>query len=391
MLQDLCRDKLGWDDVISEKYQRLWAEWQKNLPLLEKLNVSRCFKPEWFVGKEVSCQLHHFSDASEIGYGTVSYLRLEDENGNINSSLVFGKSRVAPLKQITIPRMKLTAAALAVKINNMILKELEYDVTDVCFWTDSTAVLRYIANDTARYHTFVANRVNQIRECTQVEQWRHIEGKMNPADIASRGLSFKDVSSGRSDLWLNGPSFLTKPESEWPELINLSPDFPDDEEELKTVASILSNEEDSVLKIYDYHSSWSRLNKCIAWLLRVKDYLRSRFGHGSMNHTSQRITKEEMDRAEMAIVKHLQNSHFRRELEALNAGKCVPGNSSISQLDSILDVNGMIRVGGRLRRANLDYDVRHPLLIPKETRIGKLMIIVISLLDIWERMLSWLT
>ncbi|XP_063417178.1 uncharacterized protein LOC134699508 [Mytilus trossulus] len=175
------------------------------------MRIDRCYKPENF-GKVVSSQLHCFSDASEIGYGIVFYLRLVDNEGMIHCSFVLGTSRVAPLKKVTIPRMELTAATRAVKLSTVILEELKYSIDKTFFWTDSMSELRYISNQNIRFHTFVANRLEVIHEATLVDQWKYINTKLNPADYASRGMSVSKFESNPD--WFNGPEYLWKPEIE---------------------------------------------------------------------------------------------------------------------------------------------------------------------------------
>jgi hypothetical protein len=162
-LQDLCRKKLDWDDVISEEGQKRWNAWLNDLPQLEKFVIDRCLKPTDF-GTITSSQIHNFSDASQAGYGAVAYLRLTDDRGNTSSSFVMGKSRLAPIKSVTIPRMELSAAVLATRLDKITREELSLPVDQSFFWTDSTCVLRYIENDTKRFQTFVANRVAAIRD-----------------------------------------------------------------------------------------------------------------------------------------------------------------------------------------------------------------------------------
>jgi hypothetical protein len=149
LLQELCQKNIGWDEPISQEDQKKWQQWLEELPKLETLEVKRCHKPV-YLGEIKSCQLHHFSDASEKGYGTGSYVRFEDQEGHVSCSLMLGKTRVSPLKKVTIPWLELTAAMKAVEINHMMLKELDYPVDESYYWTDSQCVLRYIANDTTR-------------------------------------------------------------------------------------------------------------------------------------------------------------------------------------------------------------------------------------------------
>ena len=119
------------------------------------------------------------------------------------------KSCVAPLKPVTIPRLELTATLVSVKISAILQRELEYDQITEVFWTDSKVVIGYISNDARRFHIFVANRVQQIRDHTSPSQWKYVETDLNPADDASHGLYAKDLI--KNSRWWNGPHFLWKP------------------------------------------------------------------------------------------------------------------------------------------------------------------------------------
>ena len=173
-------------------FSQQWNEWLQDLEKLSDFKVQRCVKPVNF-GEIKSAQLHHFADASERGYGTVSYLRLENVDGDVHCSFIIGKSRVAPLKQTTIPRLELTAATVAVRTDKMLKSELEIPIDETKFWTDSMVVIRYIRNTSTRFQTFVANRLAVIREGSEPDEWRYINTKHNPADLASRGLSANDI------------------------------------------------------------------------------------------------------------------------------------------------------------------------------------------------------
>ena len=204
ILQELCREGASWDDDIPEHLKPRYNEWREDLHLLSSLKIPRCYKPADF--KVKSAELQNFSDASTDGYGQCSYLRLKDENGNIHCALVMAKSRVAPLKNITIPRLELTAAVVSAKVSSFLRRELEYEDVKEVFWTDSQAVLGYINNEVRRFHVFVANGVQQIRDLTSPQQWRYIDTKKNPADYASRGLRAQDLIN--KEDWWNGPEFL---------------------------------------------------------------------------------------------------------------------------------------------------------------------------------------
>ena len=155
---------------------------------LQGLSIPRCYHPHDF-GTIKGVELHHFSDASSVGYGQCTYLRLKDDKEVVHCCLVMGKSRVAPTKVTPIPRLELTAAVVSVKISELLAAELEYGNVEEFFWTDSKVVLGYIGNQARRFHTFVANRVQRICTHTTPQQWKHVKTEDNPADHASRGLT----------------------------------------------------------------------------------------------------------------------------------------------------------------------------------------------------------
>ena len=190
IIQRLCENNLNWNEPIDDDTIQEWLKWRNNLMNLNGKSIARYLKPENF-GTVVNCTLHHFSDACESGYGQSSYIRLLNQSGQVHCTLLIGKSRVAPLKFVSIPRLELTAATLSVKISKMLKNELDIHIDDEIFWTDSKVVLGYINSDACRFKVFVANRVQQIRDHTSPKQWHYVESSSNPADDASRGLDSK--------------------------------------------------------------------------------------------------------------------------------------------------------------------------------------------------------
>lgn len=149
---------------------------------------------------------HHFFLARKDSYGQCSYVRLINQCNQIHSSLAMAKSRVVPLKPVTITRFELTAVLVSVKISAVLRKELEYGQITEVFWTGSKVVIGYISNDALRFHTFVANGVQQSRDCMPPDQWKYVEKELNPADDASCGLTVQNLVD--SSCWWNGPDFL---------------------------------------------------------------------------------------------------------------------------------------------------------------------------------------
>ena len=207
VLQRTWQLKLRWDDKLPEELLKNWNKWKEDLTLLNHVSVPRCYFPGG-CSLDATFQLHHFSDASEVGYGTVSYLRRETEDRRVDSSLVMVKSRTAPLQFVSVARLELQAATIAVRMHRLILKEIDLAISASFFWTDSKITLQYINNGTRRFKTYVASRVAEIRDASQPGQWRHCPGSLNPADEASRGIRAQQLLT--SERWFKGPAFLKK-------------------------------------------------------------------------------------------------------------------------------------------------------------------------------------
>ena len=274
ILQDLCRIKLEWDEEIAPQYMPRWENWLLDLPKLSSFSISRCLMPAEY-GQVASSQLHHFPDASEDGYGSVSYLRLVNEEGNIHCAFLFGKSRVTPRKAVTIPLLELSAATMSVRHDRMLKREIEIPLSmPSMFWSDSMSVLRYIKNETKRFHTFVANRISMIRDGSTPNQWRYVEGIVNPGDSASRPMTAEALLS--RNQWLMGPEFLWQPEEEWPQnpyLGSIPCEDPEVKADIKVSMVSVTKTVHPLTEYFHRVSSWYRLKKSIAWFLRYRDNL----------------------------------------------------------------------------------------------------------------------
>ena len=263
IVQELCKEGADWDDPVPEQVKSRWEQWRTELQVLEKFSIPRCYKPEDF-GQVVGTELHHFSDASTKGYGQCSYLWQENDKGQVHCSFVIGKARVTPLKSVTVPRLELTAAVVSAKIGEQLRKELHIGEIDEVFWTDSKVVLGYIANNSKRFHIFVANRVQQIQDLTSIKQWRYVNTESNPADDASRGLTAHQLLKSR---WSNGLEFLWKDKTQWPVETSTVKENQKNDPEVKkvvTMATITAVADDCLLNRLSIFSDWHRAKRALA-------------------------------------------------------------------------------------------------------------------------------
>ena len=198
VLHDITRQNCSWDDPVSSDIRFKWLKWQYTLRNISDIKIGRCYTPVGF-GVVKYKEIHYFCDASSSGYGAVSYMRIIDNSGRVHISFIMGKERLSPIKPVTILRLELSAATLAVKMNTTVMDELRHDnkIDNIVFWTDSTTVLHYIRNHDKRYKIFVANRLATIHAHSTVSQWRYVTTTENPADHASRGDDTTELN-----MWL---------------------------------------------------------------------------------------------------------------------------------------------------------------------------------------------
>lgn len=212
LLQKLWLEKIGWDDCVPKDILEAWTRWRQELPLLSNHYIPRCYYPKEVT--IVSTQLHGFSDASKLAYSAVVYMRLEDGDGHICTSIITSKTRVVPIKCVTIPRLELMGALMLAQILDHCKKVLGLPLSSVHAWTDSTIVLDWIQGNPRRFKLCVGNRVAQILELTPAGSWNHVVSGDNQADCASRGVFPSDLL--KHTLWWSGPSWLKSHPSKWP-------------------------------------------------------------------------------------------------------------------------------------------------------------------------------
>ncbi|XP_022835494.1 uncharacterized protein LOC111362949 [Spodoptera litura] len=202
-IQKLWLAGLEWDQEVPSNLEKEWNTYQKNLTSVVQLRV-----PRWIHtgSNNVKTELHGFSDASKQAYAAVVYLRVIDDLGRIHTSLITSKTKVAPIKQMSIPRLELCGAVLVCKLISKVGDVMGISKDDWHVWTDSEVVLAWLNGHPSRWKCFVANRVSEILTTLDTSHWAHVSTNENPADCASRG-AFAAELNGKS-IWWEGPSFL---------------------------------------------------------------------------------------------------------------------------------------------------------------------------------------
>lgn len=352
LLQHLWKYKLDWDDEVPSEIGIQWDNLRNHLGDLVTIKIPR----RVICDNCCNLQLHCFSDASEAAYGACIYVRSTDNDGRHQVKLLCAKSRVAPIKVITLPRLELCAAVVSSKLFSVVKRNMNVSPSKVFFWCDSRIVLAWLAAEPTQWKTFVSNRVSEIQQLTEGSIWRHVKSENNPADIISRGMEPNLLKV--CNLWWQGPTFLLEDEVDWlqGEEGNENLEIP----ERKIVKHIFMSNSKSFNLLTKY-SNFVKLQRVVAYCLRFRfNAVRPRDKRDSGS-----LTATEMQRSLLVLIKTVQEQEFCNEIRDLKNRRMVSKNSKIVSLYPFIDVDGLIRVGGRLRNAEVDYDQKHPIILPK--------------------------
>ena len=360
--------RLGWDTPLPERIKQQWSETMTEIPLLTGLSFQRALTPQDAVGKP---SLIVFSDGSENAYGAVAYARWKMEDGSYEARLVMSKSRVAPLKTVDIVRIELSGAVLSARLRASIQRDLQMCFEKVIHLTDSEIVHAMIQRQSYGYNTFAANRVGEIHQSTHIGEWAWVSGKLNIADVTTRGCSPCNLSADTE--WQQGPEFLKDEESVWPIKFEVNRDVqvPELRGSLKTGETAIHGEEHKLAAFVGTtceketlatridakrHSSWLFLKSVTARVLK----LYKRFQANSQTDSrAANIDSSDLRAAENFWLKYAQQS-----IEAKKYAKFKP----------VLDDNGIILVGGRTERWMAStWNQQRFVLLPKDSYISLLV------------------
>ncbi|XP_003368070.1 zinc knuckle protein, partial [Trichinella spiralis] len=339
LFQSLWERGLDWDEPLPEDVERPWLAWKSELDDLPLIRLPRALVPIP-LDHVKRIELHAFCDASERAYGAVVYLRVEPLSGPAWVRLAAAKTRVAPVKRLSLPRLELMGALMAARLICYVQEALRLDIRSISCWSDSEVTLAWIQSAASQWKPFVRNRVEEIQQLVEPTCWRHCPGKSNPADVLSRGASLKGLSKNR--CWWQGPKWLAEPMETWPRKRGQSerkpPSPPDEDRSPTLLISVVTHNPDHVLDPGRY-GDIEKLFRITALCLR--------FGHNCGSVSEDRrtgpLTAPELEAAEQIWVRIAQRQGFPKEIEALKRNGNVHARSELGPLNPYLDAAGTLR------------------------------------------------
>ncbi|XP_075162598.1 uncharacterized protein LOC142235215 [Haematobia irritans] len=362
LMQQIWLEKTGWDERLTEASSHRWNQFITDYNILNDVKLER------WIGFEPRCnvEIHGFSDASERAYGACVYSRVISSDGIVQTNLLIAKSRVAPLKAISLPRLELCGALLLAELIASLRTDLSLDNknANIFCWSDSTIVLAWLQKPPSSWTTFVANRVSKIQNLVGKECWRHVKSEHNPADIISRGVRPQELIG--STLWWYGPSWMKLSSADWQ--VQSRSEFHTIEEgrDIRSFFIYIKDFEDSLLRF----SSYSRALRVMSYVYRFIALLRKK----SSSTVEMQVSSNEIQVVKRKLAIVAQKAYFPEEYFSLTNGYPLRKTSSLLNLDPFVDEEGLLRVGGRLSNANfLPFNEKHPVILPYDCQLSRLL------------------
>lgn len=359
VIQHLWDKKRDWDDpALPDHLLAAWREWEDELPHLQSIALPRCYTGRELDNPTCEREIHVFCDASERAYGSVAYLRTENPHGVVQVAFVTARSRVAPKKQQSIPRLELCAALTGAQMARILKSELTLPIQRVVLWSDSTTVLKWLQSESCRFKVFVGTRVAEIQDLTEGDTWRYVDSAQNPADDITRGKPLDTLTP--DSRWGQGPSFLWCDPDKWPQSPQIQTDADQGEELKKPQFCGLTTTTPSHLPDAKQFSSFRDLLTATTKTLH---------GAAPGNVTAYR-------QAQLALLQQVQQESFPIDYAQLQSGKPVAKSSRLLKLAPEFDHSvKLIRVGGRLRHSDqLEPDTVHPVVLDAKHPVTQLLI-----------------
>lgn len=372
LLQKLWLSKLEWDTVVPPEIATTWNNFISTLQCLHELKIPRRVTSD----NVQHTELHIFSDASQNAFGACAYIRSYNDDSSVNVRLLCAKTKVCPLKSLSIPKLELCAAYVGAKLYKKIIDSLRLTFTNTFFWTDSTIVMGWVRMSPHLLKTFVQTRVTKINELTGEAAWLHVASKDNPADLLSRGLNLDLLIN--CTLWWNGPSYLqTNDFQVSSENRDNSVDL-NDLPELKKQTFTFACAPPNNLFPFDRYSSFNRMIHVGAYVLRFISNVRKGSSERKTKETGS-LTVDELTASKFMLVRCAQIESFPDVYNKLANNLSIKSNKAemcrLSSLNLFMDDKRVIRVGGRLFNASsFTYDKKHPILLCNKHHFTTLLV-----------------
>lgn len=373
-IQRLWLEQLDWDTPVPTTILNEWLTYRHDLRKLEAIRI-----PRW-VGLRpgVLAHLHGFCDASSKAYAAVIYLRSTTAEGEPSSMMVTAKTKVAPVKTMTIPRLELCAAQLLTITMSNVRQALALTDVPYSMWTDSTIVLGWLRKHPSTLNVYVSNRVAYIQQHTDVKNWHHVRTEHNPADCASRGITADELREHR--LWWHGPpSMLHRAvPAEEPPTLNEA----EEAAMVTEVKPIRANvarpahpftletrlaADGTCIDLIDRYSNIGKLLRTTAYILRWRLAKRHLWRHTVVN-------SDEIEGARRWHIRAEQGKYFSAEIQRINHRQAMAVTSKLIPLAPYLDEHDILRVNGRLKNANLSENQRNPIILPTGSVFTRLVV-----------------
>lgn len=363
LIQQLWSLKLEWDDSPPQNILNQWENYKSQLPQLSSIHIPRHI----FTYDYDYVDLCGFSDGSLKAYSACVYARITAKD-YIHTVLLCAKSKVAPLKRLSIPRIELCGAYLLTKLIKFVIETYATRINfkTIFAFTDSTVVLHWLNSSPHRWKPFVANRISIIQEKLPNANWQHVSSEDNVADCASRGLLPSEFVNFRQ--WWVGSSFLKKPYSDWPtQSISAQVDEINVKNEQRKIAFMSTTCSDFLENLLQKFSSLEKLQRVGAYVLRFIFNLKN-----PRNKQTSYFTVHDLQAALMVFIKHVQQQHFSCEIENIFTKTRL--SKPFRRLGAFIDNSGIVRVGGRLKNSLLNYDKKYPIILPQNSHLTDLII-----------------
>lgn len=370
-IQELWKMKVDWDQILKQEFVSRWLRFYNSLMSINELRI-----PRWIETlPECNVEFHGFADASEMAYGAAIYVRVQ-KGTEVFCNLMTAKSRIAPIKTLSIPRLELNAAVLLVELMNEVREKCDCKHVPFYLYSDSMVVLSWIANASHSLKVYVGNRVEKIQSMAPTTHWSYIPSEQNPADIVSRGIKAKDLLS--SNLWWHGPTTLMLPAIE---RLQINPEIKKGQidiirAELKPMYSArLSVEQFAWINVQgipliERINNLDKLLRVTVLVWAFVNKLKRRTDRSKSPVRS--ITNIDKNQALGYWIRYTQFKHFGKELHALESDREIDKSSCLAKVTLQLDASGTLRLKGRLENANLTYDQKHPIILPNHCNLSRL-------------------